>query len=236
MRWTRRAPRARGGRRSRGRPPLLGEPGEAAGARHARPRPPGRRGAGRGGRGPRGHRPSSRRRATAPACSPAAATVACGEGGEVAVGGEAGGEGGVPDPAGAAPRAPRRSPGRREHEGPVGDAAVDVHAAVVVGGVDVVGHRADLGVLADLRVVVRRAGVRHRPQRPAVDAGQEDALADQPVGLVGVLAEVALLDAGAEDVGDRLVQRAGLPLVGEVGRELRDRVARARGPARRWAW
>ena len=113
---------------------------------------------------------------------------------------------------------------RREHEGTVGDAAVEVHAAVVVGGLDVVGHRPDLGVLADLRVVVRRPGVGHRPQGPTVDAGQEDPLADEPVGGGRVLTEVALLDAGAEDVRDRLVQRTRLALVGQVGRELRDGV------------
>ncbi len=145
------------------------------------------------------------------------------EGGEVAVGGQAGGERGVPDPAGAAPRLPADGPGG-QHEGAVGDAAVQVHAAVVVGGHHEVRHRPDLGVLADLRVVVRRAGVRHRPQRPTVDAGQEDPLPDQPVGGRSVLAEVALLDARPEDVRHRLVQRPGLALVDEVGGELGDRV------------
>ena len=48
--------------------------------------------------------------------------------------------------------------------------------------------------------------------------------ADQPVGLVGGLAEQPLLEAGAEDVGDRLVERAGLALVGEAGGVLGDGV------------
>ena len=77
---------------------------------------------------------------TAAACSPAAATRGRGEGGEVAVRGQAGGEGGVPDPAGAAPGVAADRAGR-QHERPVGDAAVDVHPAVVVGRVDVVRHR-----------------------------------------------------------------------------------------------
>ena len=59
-------------------------------------------------------------------------------------------------------------------KGTVGDAAVEVHATVVLGCVDVLGHPPDLRVLADERVVVRRAGLGHRPQGTIVDAGQED--------------------------------------------------------------
>jgi hypothetical protein len=99
-----------------------------------------------------------------------------------------------------------------------------VHPTVVVGGVDVVGHRGGLRVLAERRVVVGGARRLHRPQRDALHRRQEDALADEPVGLGGALPEQPLLEAGAEDVGDRLVERPGLALVGEVGRELRDGV------------
>ena len=47
---------------------------------------------------------------------------------------------------------------------------------------------------------------------------------DQPVGVGGGLSEHPLLHAGAEHVGDRLVERPGLPLVGEPGGLLRERV------------
>src|SRR5205807_3951765 len=97
------------------------------------------------------------------------------------------------------PDAPRRLPGvaadgrGSEVEGPVGDARVDVDAAIVVLGVVVVGevgvaaHRARLAV-----EVVGRAGRLHRPQGLAAQRRTEDAGADQPVGLVGRLAEVVL--------------------------------------------
>ena len=42
----------------------------------------------------------------------------------------------------------------------------------------------------------------------ALTPGRKMPLADQPVGVRGGLAEQPLLEAGAEDVGDRLVQRA----------------------------
>ena len=56
------------------------------------------------------------------------------------------------------------------------------------------------------------------------ELGADDVGADQPVGLAGGLPEVVLLDQRAEDVGDRLVQRAGLAGVGEVGLVLRHAV------------
>ena len=130
-----------------------------------------------------------------------------GEGGEVGAAGQPAGEGGVPDPAGALRRR-AADRGRRELEGAVGDAGVEVDAAVVVGGVDVVVHVAGLRVLAEDGVVVRRAGVGHVAQRPRLDAGQEQPGPDQPVARHGVLAEQPLLEAGGEDVGDRLVERA----------------------------
>ena len=98
-------------------------------------------------------------------------------------------------------------------------------AAVVVGRLDVVVHGADLRVAPDPRVVVGRARLGHRPQRAALDTGQEDALADQPVGVGGVLAEHALLETGGEDVGDRLVQCTGLTVVLESGGVLGECVA-----------
>ena len=55
-------------------------------------------------------------------------------------------------------------------------------------------------------------------------ARQEDALPDQPVGVGRGLREHPLLHADAENVGDRLVERPGLPLVGQAGRLLRERV------------
>ena len=60
---------------------------------------------------------------------------------------------------------------------------------------------------------------------PRLDAGQEEPGPDQPVRLVdGVLAEQPLLEAGGEDVGDRLVERARLALVDQPGGVLGDRV------------
>ncbi len=64
-------------------------------------------------------------------------------------------------------------------------------AAVVVGGHDVVVHVADLRVGAELGVVVGRAGGGHVAQRPRLDAGHEESLADQPVAVGGLLAERA---------------------------------------------
>ena len=95
---------------------------------------------------------------------------------------------------------------------------------MVVGGVDVVVHVVGLRVLAEHRVVVRRAGVGHVAQRPRLDARQEQPGPDQPVARHGVLAEQPLLEAGREDVGDRLVERPGLALVDQPGGVLGDRV------------
>src|SRR5205814_8955157 len=50
----------------------------------------------------------------------------------------------------------------------------------------------------------------HRPDRLAVDTRREQAGAEQPVGLLGGLAERELLDHDAEGVGDVLVESAGL--------------------------
>ncbi len=147
-----------------------------------------------------------------------------GEPGEVGVGADIGaGEGGVPDLAGALPRVPADR-GRREVEGAVGDAGVEVHPAVVVLRLDVLVHGGALRVLAQLGVVVRRAGVGHVAQPARRDAGQEQPGADQPVGLVDGLAEQPLLEARAEHVADRLVEGAGLVLVAQPGGVLGDGV------------
>ena len=139
-----------------------------------------------------------------------------GEGGEVGVLGDGvADERGVPDPAGTLDRAAADGDGR-ELERLVGDAGVEVDPAVVVGGLDVVVQVADLRVRAELGVVVRRPGCGHVAQRACVDRRHEDALADQPVAVGGLLAEQPLLEAGGEDVGDRLVERAGLAPVDQT--------------------
>jgi hypothetical protein len=99
-----------------------------------------------------------------------------------------------------------------------------VDAAVVVGGVHVGGHVAHLGILSERGVVVRGAGVGHVAQGPRPDPRQEDALPDQPVGLRRGLAQQPLLETHREAVGHRLVEGAGLPLVGQRGSELGDGV------------
>ena len=117
------------------------------------------------------------------------------------------GERGVPDAAGALEaRAADRHGG--EVEGAVGDAGVDVHAAVVVGGLDVAVHVVGLRVAAEARVVVGRAGRRHVAQPARLHRRQEQLLADQPAARGGVLAQQPLLEADGEDVGHRLVERA----------------------------
>ncbi len=151
-----------------------------------------------------------------------------GEGLEVAVGADVTGDGVEPDLAGGLPGVAAEG-GRNDVEGLVGDAGVDVDAAVVVLGVDVVTHVARLRVLAQARVVVGRAGGSHRADRHTLDVGAEQFGADEPVGLVRALAEQALLDEHPEDVGDRLVERARLVLVvqarGELGDAVRELVA-----------
>ena len=122
-------------------------------------------------------------------------------------------------PARSQDRPPSR--GRDEVERPVGDAGVQVHPAVVLGGLDVDGHVADLRVPADHRVVVRGAGLGHRPQRPPAHRRQEEPSPISQSASVGGLPAQPLLDAGGEDVGHRLVQRTGLALVGEARGVLR---------------
>ena len=106
----------------------------------------------------------------------------------------------------------------RERERPVRDAGVQVHAAVVVVGVDVVAHVPGLRVAAEHVVVVGGAGLEHRAERAALHRGGEDALADEPRRGRGVLPHGVLLDERAEHVGDVLVERARLVLVAQPRR------------------
>ncbi|OEI69054.1 hypothetical protein Cus16_0883 [Curtobacterium sp. ER1/6] len=133
------------------------------------------------------------------------------------------GEGVPPDGAGALPRV-SADRGGGQVEGVVRDAGVQVHPAGVLGRLDVVGHRRRLRVPAEHRVVVGGARGPHRPQRDPVHGVREEALADEPRRLVGGLSGGVLRDERAEDVADRLVERAGLPLVGQVRGVLGDAV------------
>jgi hypothetical protein len=110
-------------------------------------------------------------------------------------------------------------------EGAVRDAGLDVHAAVVVARVVVVRqvheavHR--IGLVVE---PVRRAGRLQRPQRLALELRRECPFADQPVRLVGGLAEAVLLHEGPEHVRERLVQRPRLLAVAQIGGEVGDPV------------
>ena len=73
-------------------------------------------------------------------------------------------------------------------------------AAVVVTGVDEVVHVADLGILAQLWIVVRRAGQRHVAQGTALDAGREDARADQPVSVCRRAQPTSVVEEERSDV------------------------------------
>jgi len=153
--------------------------------------------------------------------------------------GEVGDAGAAGDAVGAAVRLPpdvrRLLPGVATHgvgeqgEGLVRDAAVDVHAAVVARAAVELAVVVGLRVLAQLRIVVGGARGDHRTQGDALDGRAEDALADQPVRLVDRLLVEPLLVAGAHDVGEALVQRAGLAVVvqtrGVLGDAVRQLVA-----------
>ena len=148
-----------------------------------------------------------------------------GEAGEVDVGRDrAAGERGVPDPAGALRRR-AADRGRRELEGAVGDAGVEVHAAVVVGGLDVVVHvgRPAGPCRAPGRRTPCRGAAMSRSARAWTPGRNSPAPISQSAS-VGGLAEQPLLEAGGEDVGDRLVERPGLALVDQPGGVLGDGV------------
>lgn len=104
----------------------------------------------------------------------------------------------------------------------VHDAGVDVHTAVVPRA------RVSLGVMVGIvvrRVPVVRREVRviHVAKRVAGRRGRPAILADFPhIGVFG--AAGVFLDHGAEDVGNRFVERAGLVRVNEPRGPLRDTV------------
>ena len=112
-----------------------------------------------------------------------------------------------------------------EIKGMIGNAGVDMDATVVGAAFEVVFHVGRLRVFAQARVVIGRAGRLHRAERNALDAFGQKAGADEPIGLVCRLSEFPLLDQGAEDVGERLVERAWLVVISEVGLELGDAVS-----------
>ena len=144
-----------------------------------------------------------------------------------------------PDLAGLLPRIPTESD-RSQIEGPVGDAAVQMHPAVVGRSGFVVGHIGRLRIFAlfivslvvrfsnygthETRVVVSGAGLLHAPKSDTLDIREQTAFADEPVGLVSRLVLKLLLDHDAEHVRDVLVQGARLALVHEWARVLGDGV------------
>ena len=103
----------------------------------------------------------------------------------------------------ARPMRCRRARGR-EVERPVWDAGIDVDAAVVSVGADIVVHRVRLRILAEDASSYAVPGA--FMERSAVPVpGREQALADQPAGLLGLSAPDVLLNERAEYVGHRLV-------------------------------
>ncbi len=131
--------------------------------------------------------------------------------------------GGVPDLERALPGiAADRTREVREHA--VGDARVDVHAAIVGPARVEVLHVGRLRVLADGLVVVRGARVEHIAQSAAVDLLGPQTGADQPGVLVGRQTETELAAEHADDVGEVLVEGARLALVDQAGGLLGDAV------------
>src|SRR5215216_1547122 len=110
--------------------------------------------------------------------------------------------------------------GGSEVEGLVRDAGVDVHATVIVDGVDEVVHVRWLPVPFESGPRLLHGAQRFSPARI-----RPDALPDQPVSILGSLfALVILLDQGAVHVGDGLVERSRLVLIDELRLFLRDAV------------
>src|SRR4029079_1126690 len=117
----------------------------------------------------------------------------------------------------------------REVEAVVENARVDMDAAVVVGGLNVVAHVRGLRVTADDGFVVGGARRSERTNGYAIDGGTEDFCADEPVRTVRGLAEPPLLDHGPERVGKMLVERTCLAVIAESRGELRDAVRKLMG-------
>src|SRR6266851_8173835 len=106
----------------------------------------------------------------------------------------------VPDFAGLLPREAAYA-GGCEEKGVVGNTGIDVHAAIVVGRVQVVAHVLRLRILAKQRIIVSGAWVFHGAQGYAINLRGQEAGADEPVGLISGLPQGPLLHQRAEDVG-----------------------------------
>ena len=91
----------------------------------------------------------------------------------------------------------------------VRDSGVNVHASVVLRGVDIMRHVGRLGIVAKNWIIVCAARRFHRTQRNPLDALRKQTSADQPVRLGGRLLQRVLLHKRSEYVGNRLIQRAG---------------------------
>ena len=99
-----------------------------------------------------------------------------------------------------------------------------MHAAVVVVHAAEVAHVRGLRVLAQELVVVGGAGCFHGADGHAVHAPPEQAGAEEPVRSGRGLLQRVLLDQRAEDVGEVLVERAGLAGVRQARAVLRHAV------------
>ena len=73
-------------------------------------------------------------------------------------------------------------------------------------------------------IIISRSWRLHRPQRYTSNIRQQAPFADQPVCILRSLLLNALLDHDTEDIGDVLVQGAGLAAIDEWTRVLRDTV------------
>src|SRR5438876_5516379 len=113
--------------------------------------------------------------------------------GEVRARAQAPGQGVVPDRARLLPGVSAQMPGE-QIEGVIRYPGIDVDAAVVVRGLDVVLHVPGLRILSDPRIVVGGSRPLHRAQRATLHALGEQPRADQPVRAGGGLVPVELLD------------------------------------------
>ena len=100
---------------------------------------------------------------------------------------------------------------------------------MVIVGADVIPHMRRLRVVADIRIGIGGARVGHVAQSPPLEIRPENAGADQPVGLIRGLVQGPLLYERAEHIRHGFVQRAGLILIAELGRKLRDAVRQLMG-------
>src|SRR5712691_8803856 len=99
----------------------------------------------------------------------------------------------VPDATSLLPRVAAKLR-RHDKERVIGNPGVDMDSTIVHRGVDVAGHIRRLWILAEQRIVIRRARRLHRTQGDALDLVGEEAGADQPVGVRGGLLQGVLFD------------------------------------------